>query len=401
MKVHPAQSGSGLSPEDSGCAVAQTPILAIPKDAVRWELCGRPHPDAPLQAVPVSTQPFTVGREVENVLCLPNPTISRRHAELMMIESDLFVRDLNSRNGTFLNGRRVASFEKVAPGDTLQFGGAIYTIRAPKDELESNSGKIDNRTILDVDIADHAIGNLQFDRLLRDSAAEPHFQPIVTLGNARCIAYEVLARSRLPGLENPELMFRIASERKLEGELSEVFRSVGLRFGRQLGARVEFYLNTHPNELNHAGLFPSLERLRDEFPAAGIVLEIHEAAVTSSQVLAGVRSRLRDLNMRLAYDDFGAGQSRLMELVDVPPDVLKFDRRLIRGLPTASAERQNMVRSLLMIVRDLAVIPLAEGVETADEATVCRQLGFELAQGFYFGRPASVPNLLPEASATR
>lgn len=400
MNSDPAQPVSGFPPEDSGCAIAPTPVRAIPPEAIRWELCGRAHPDSPMHAVLVSTQPFTVGREVDNTLCLANPTISRRHAELMLIENDLFVRDLGSRNGTFLNGRRVVSFDRLCPGDTLQFGGAVYTIRLPQDGPEPDeTGKIDKRTIVDVDIADYALGNLQFDRLLRDSAAEPHFQPIVTLGNAKCIAYEVLARSRLPGLENPELMFRIASERKLEAELSDVFRAVGLRSGKQLGQRIEFYLNTHPNELGHPGLYSSLERLRNEFPDSGIVLEIHEAAVTSSQVLARLRSRLRDLNMRLAYDDFGAGQSRLMELVDVPPDVLKFDRRLIQGLPNASAERQNMVRSLLLIVRDLAVIPLAEGVETADEAAVCRQLGFELAQGYYFGRPASAPSLLPAKPA--
>jgi EAL domain-containing protein (putative c-di-GMP-specific phosphodiesterase class I) len=100
---------------------------------------------------------------------------------------------------------------------------------------------------------------------------------------------------------------------------------------------------------------------------------------------------LKDLGMRLAYDDFGAGQSRLMELADVPPDVLKFDMRMIHGLSHASDERQNMVRSLVKIVRSLAVVPLAEGIETGDEAAICRDLGFELAQGYFFGRPTAAP----------
>ena len=49
------------------------------------------------------------------------------------------------------------------------------------------------------------------------------------------------------------------------------------------------------------------------------------------------------------------------------------------------------MRSLVKIVRSLAVVPLAEGIETGDEAAICRDLGFELAQGYFFGRPTAAP----------
>ena len=99
---------------------------------------------------------------------------------------------------------------------------------------------------------------------------------------------------------------------------------------------------------------------------------------------------LNELRIGLAYDDFGAGQARLMELVEVPPDVLKFDVKLIRGLSSASQQHRSMVGSLIKIVKDLNVIPLAEGVEMDTEADICRELGFELAQGYLFGRPGPV-----------
>ena len=50
---------------------------------------------------------------------------------------------------------------------------------------------------------------------------------------------------------------------------------------------------------------------------------------------------------------------------------------------------------MVRLVRDLGIATVAEGIELADEATVCGQLGFELAQGYYFGRPA-----LADAMAT-
>jgi EAL domain-containing protein (putative c-di-GMP-specific phosphodiesterase class I) len=227
--------------------------------------------------------------------------------------------------------------------------------------------------------------------LLDEPALIPFFQPIVGLGDSQTTGYEVLARSRLVGLETPQAMFRVAAERGLESELSELSRREGLRVASQIGLDGEMYLNTHPSELQGPRLIESLRELRSEFPYVPIVLEIHESAVTSLDALAKLRAQTRSLGMRLAYDDFGVGQSRLTELADVPPDVIKFDMCLIRGLSQASEERQNMVRSLVKIVCELNVVPLAEGVETRDEAQACSNFGFDLAQGFFFGRPTQSP----------
>jgi EAL domain-containing protein (putative c-di-GMP-specific phosphodiesterase class I) len=90
----------------------------------------------------------------------------------------------------------------------------------------------------------------------------------------------------------------------------------------------------------------------------------------------------------LAYDDFGAGQARLVELVEVPPDYLKFDLKLVHCIDHATNERQRMLASLVQMVRELGIAALAEGVETSEEHEICRQMGFQYAQGFFFGRPA-------------
>ncbi len=57
-----------------------------------------------------------------------------------------------------------------------------------------------------------------------------------------------------------------------------------------------------------------------------------------------------------------------------------------------------MIASLVKMVRDLGIVALAEGVETAAESATCRELGFELAQGFYHGKPAPAPNCGPRVS---
>ena len=110
--------------------------------------------------------------------------------------------------------------------------------------------------------------------------------------------------------------------------------------------------------------------------------------------MRNLRARLKELNIGIAYDDFGAGQTRLSELTEAPPDYLKFDISLIRGIDQAPPERQRMLASLVQMVTELGVNPLAEGIETAAEADVCRNIGFQTAQGFHFGRPAPVRQFL-------
>ena len=361
------------------------PLAGFAAPATTWWLSGRFQPDAPVQEVPITTPCFTVGRRSENHLNLSNATVSGRHAELLMTADRLSVRDLHSTNGTFVNGRRIQGLEELGDGDRLQFGTASFAVRRQRELLSGAT--------VNADVAGHALAYVQFDRLLGDPAVVPFFQPIVRLDGGQCSGYEVLARSRILGLETPAEMFRVAMELRSEVALSCLLRHEGMRLARIFGPQVQIYLNTHPSEVGDPALFDSLEKLREDFPESSIVLEIHEAAVTSPALLSKLRERLQALGMWLAYDDFGAGQARLLELADVPPDVIKFDMHLVRGLPEASQEKRQMIGSLVQIARRLGAIPLAEGVESLEETIVCRELGFELAQGYYFGRPVPARGL--------
>jgi EAL domain-containing protein (putative c-di-GMP-specific phosphodiesterase class I) len=237
------------------------------------------------------------------------------------------------------------------------------------------------------DSSSDAMGQLQFDKLLKRPALRPYFQPVVQLSDHSRVGYELLSRSQLIGLETPDKMFRVAAQRTAECELSIACRLEGLRCGTGLGTGMSLYLNTHPAELKSVQLFDALLAMRQEYPETSIILEVHEAAIVSQAYLRDLRKVLNDLKIGLAYDDFGAGQARLKELFDVPPDILKFDAVLINDLPFASAAQRSTIQSLVRLVGELQVVSLAEGVETAEEAACCLELGFQLAQGYLFGRP--------------
>jgi len=359
---------SGMADAGSGC-------LPFPEGL--WVLVQSSGDNSSNQRVNVVSPTFAVGRHPSSNLCLSDPTVSGRHAEILTINRDLFVRDLNSTNGTLLNGRRIQHLTGLRSGDVLHFGSVMFTLQSSTDECTSST--------VTADVSAEALAHLQFEKLLRRPALRPYFQPIVRLSDTVRVGFEVLSRSYLLGLETPEKMFRVAASRNVEAELSQVCRTEGLRIGETLPA-TEFYLNTHPAEMAGVELFPSLEQLRCEFPAIQIVLEVHEGAVASSAQLRDLRKVTSDLKMGLAYDDFGSGQARLKELFEVPPDVLKFDVKFVHGLPFTTPQHRATIQSLIRIVKDLNVVPLAEGVETVDEASVCFDLGFELAQGYLFGR---------------
>jgi EAL domain-containing protein (putative c-di-GMP-specific phosphodiesterase class I) len=347
-----------------------------------WYLSGQIEESGTVRQIPITCSPFLVGRRTGLALSLPCQSVSKVHADLRVIGDSLRVRDLASTNGTFVNGMRIADDSAVQAGDLLQFGNVIFQV------IGADSGITPDTHTIQTDASESALAMVQFDKLMSSRAVVPYFQPIVTLSGLEPVACEVLGRSRLFGVKTPNAMFLAAARLHQEAQLSRLLRAVGAQSGSTIPGPPNLFLNTHPSELQSPGLIDSLRELREDLPNLRLVLEIHEAAVTEINVIRALREALRDLEIGLAYDDFGAGQSRLLELAEASPDFLKFDMKLIRGINLAPAERQKLLATLVRAAVDLNSVPLAEGVETEGEAKTCEQLGFTLGQGYYFGRPA-------------
>ncbi|MCA9121784.1 MAG: EAL domain-containing protein [Planctomycetaceae bacterium] len=357
------------------------------KRNLRWTLQGRPDLTGPVEVTHVEQATIRVGRCGDVTLRINRPTISSSHAEIFVRNGDLWLRDLKSTNGTYVNGTPVTDETQLERGDLVQFADVAFRVGCVEDSFDLNNKTVATST------CDEALSLVQFDRLMQNRSVIPHFQPIVALPDLKVVGYEVLGRSRHYGLESPKDMFLAASQLNQEGELSELLRCVGTREGESIDGNPRLFLNTHPVELVTCGLLDSLGQLRELHPGQKITLEVHEAAVTDVTMMDKLRKRLSELDMGLAYDDFGAGETRLLQLANVCPDCVKFDMHMIRDIHLASPRQRQLLSTLVTMVRDFGSAALAEGVESDWEHDVCCELGFEFGQGYFYGKPQPAEHL--------
>ena len=361
--------------------------------AGQWFLSGQINENDQLRQFQLHTFPFTVGRKSDSSLSLPEGCISKNHAEIDLDNNgNLILRDLGSTNGTYINGEALKGETSIKDNDIVQFATIVFRVGSAQVAT-------DHHTIQE-DVCDQALAMIQFERLISDGGLYPHFQPIVRLDNQERIGYEVLGRSRLFGLQSPHEMFNAASQLNLEAQLSEAFRERGVEIGQQFGSESNLFVNTHPVELDHPELYKSLAIMRELAPDQMITLEIHEGASTNMTMMQKLCAVLKDLDIKLAFDDFGVGRARLVELGEVRPDFLKFDMKLTRNINDAPKKRQELVALFANMVNNLGIQTLAEGVETKECHDILCEMGFQLGQGFYYGRPSPMTKYFDEGTAT-
>ena len=366
-------------------------MTGSPPDVRQWFLVGMLQRQGRMSMVELRPLPFRVGRRASPTLTLASDSVSTEHAEFYVTAEGLRLRDLGSTNGTFVNRKRIDDVA-VADGDVIHFADMQFQVVA--GEVPDNPRTAVFRGLPSPQPLLSDMRHLQ--DLLRDGMVDVLFQPIVELPSRRVVGHEALGRGRHPQLsESPAELFRTAAVLGVEPELSRLFRRRVIESLAGHSGLPEVYVNTHPSELSQPGLIESLDDLPRGAPHVSFTVEIHEGAIVNVASIVELKTALRERGMRIAYDDFGAGQARLLELGEAPPDMLKFDVRFIRGINDAPVSRRRLLRSLVDITRDLGSEPLAEGVETAEEAAACAELGFTRAQGFFFGAPAMIDDLDP------
>lgn len=214
------------------------------------------------------------------------------------------------------------------------------------------------------------------------------FQPIVDIATGEVFSYEALIRG--PQQEPARFILdRIAPEEMLAFDRSARNRAIAL--ANQLGVRCHLNLNYLPQVQDSPSvsiLMMMAEAERYDFPVERLILEITESGAIGNQALfAELVNRHRASGLKIAIDDFGAGYSGLNLLVDLQPDQIKLDMKLVRGIES-HGPRQAVVRAIRQACDDLGIDLVAEGVETEQEFAWLAHEEIRLFQGYLFAKPA-------------
>lgn len=239
-----------------------------------------------------------------------------------------------------------------------------------------------------------------------------HYQPQVEVATGRIVGAEALLRWRHPveGLITPEHFIALAEETGLLESISRWVLHEACTQGRRwsdLGlGPLRIAVNLSPRQLRHGEVAATVRDLLAEtgMPPEHLELEVTEGALIAHEPEATATLRgLRDLGVRLALDDFGAGYISIAHLKRLPLSALKIDRAFVREISTHGGGGE-VVAALVAMGQALGLEVLAEGVERPEELAFLRARGCALYQGFLTS-PAVPPEefeaLMRERAATR
>jgi len=224
-----------------------------------------------------------------------------------------------------------------------------------------------------------------------------HYQPIMSLPTGRVAGFEALTRWQRPeGLVMPGEFISVADEtglilpmnRLLLREACQMLRMWHSQFSSDPPLTMSVNITSRQfAEPDLASQIGEILKQTGTDPAT-VDLEITENIAMADADRSGrVLAELKGLGVHLSIDDFGTGYSSLSRLRRFPVDALKIDRTFI-GSMSQDEETREIVRVIIMLAHTIGLKVVAEGVETEEQLQQLKQLNCELAQGYFFSKPA-------------
>lgn len=224
-----------------------------------------------------------------------------------------------------------------------------------------------------------------------------HFQPIYSLAHRRTIGVEALLRTEQNNIAiSPAEAYHLMASSDKRHHLDVAVCQ----------AHVSRYLTLQPDSSNHwlflnvdASSLSRPERalaLANTITAQGlsannVVLEVLEHILEVDDALIESVSILKKAGFLIAIDDFGVGHSNLDRVCQLEPDLVKFDRHLLRSAVSQPRTR-NLLSRLVHLMHEIGALVVEEGIETEADVLVALESGCDLVQGYFVARPSANPD---------
>jgi len=233
-------------------------------------------------------------------------------------------------------------------------------------------------------------------RIIDEENVNVCFQPIYFLKPMTLLGLEMLSRpqTKTPML-NPEVFFKAALKYGVYYEVEMIGWRKGIKMAAELfDGRQKLFLNCDPYLVES----DKSKTVKQTFDGLGmscneIFLEITErSAVIAFDVFYQRIKEYRHDGFKIAVDDLGAGYSSLESIIEIRPEAVKLDKRIVNGVST-DPYKNSIVKLFVAFCRENSIICVAEGIETKQDFDALIDLGVDAGQGYYLCRPTPIIDL--------
>ena len=256
----------------------------------------------------------------------------------------------------------------------------------------------------DEQLREKAVSQMRLEKDLQRAVERNEFylvyQPIIALADKKIVGFEALIRWNHPqiGFVSPLDFISIAEE---NGTIVKIGKFVLDEACRQMRIWQNAFsddfpltmsVNVSAKQLLKKQLLTEVLEIFEKYQIAPnqVKLEITESVIVeNSDAVISILKQFRAMGVKLSMDDFGTGYSSLSYLHKLPINTLKIDRSFVSQM-TEETESAEIVKTIVLLAKNLHLDIVAEGIETAEQHQILRDLGCEFGQGYHFSKPLNV-----------
>jgi EAL domain-containing protein (putative c-di-GMP-specific phosphodiesterase class I) len=357
-----------------------------------------PQPGGPAQKTLLVSFPFSIGRNDATDLPITSTRVSREHAAIVRAVDTYRVRDLDSTNGTFVNGQRIEE-ATLTDGDILLIADVEFTffsgnLQAPRKTVTQVIGfrEADSTNLQATDLV-RTLRRLQETVLQGSQRVE--YQSVFDLVRGQPMGYEAHPGWAHGPLASETDRLLLTKHPRLSTRLRESFWLLAAESVLERPA-LKLFLPLEARDMEHDVIEGLLERLSTILPDfSPLVLELPDSAVNDLPYFHELYSHVRSRGAGLCYRDFAAGKARLDELAKSPPDFLRLGRSLMRGVWN-DAHRRAHCFEVVQACREMECEAIAIDVESEEQTELLRTMGCRFGTGKALCGHHEAPERKPE-----
>ncbi|RDH85702.1 MAG: hypothetical protein DIZ80_01895 [endosymbiont of Galathealinum brachiosum] len=236
---------------------------------------------------------------------------------------------------------------------------------------------------------------------LKDDQLVLHYQPQIDVKSGSLAGVEALVRWQHPqhGLIYPDSFISMAEDNGLIGDLTSQVIKQAMEQSLYWKSRklvLQVSVNVSADNITSLSLPELLSSMLDthQLDPTMLTLEVTESALMGELITSlDILTRLRMKGIELSIDDFGTGYSSLSQLYRMPFTELKVDQSFVMNMQH-DHEARGIVKTCITLGHELNMHVVAEGVEDKETFLLLKEMGCDIAQGYYFAKPMPAENLI-------